>query len=70
MTKGKIMAEAKTPLPDENFEAVSGGADTDNATPVNAPACPKCGGTDVMLVDTPDRSFWHCYDCGYEWDYS
>ena len=64
------MAEEKIPVPDEALEAVAGGEDEAGKGFAQTPACPKCGGTDVMLEDFPDRSFWHCYDCGYDWGFS
>ena len=60
------MAEKKIPVSDEKLESVAGGADVEPVGDV--PPCPKCGSTNVMLIDFPDKAWWHCYDCGYEWD--
>ena len=61
------MAEEKIPVSDDKLESVAGGADAGASGFSERPTCPKCGGADVMLEDFPDKSFWHCYDCGYEW---
>ena len=64
------MVEEKTPVPDEALEAVAGGA---NAKEVgnnrNGEACPRCGSINTMYEEFPDKAYWHCYDCQYDWDF-
>ena len=62
------MSEKKIPVPDEKLESVAGGEDVEAAVVKDDPLCPKCGSSNVMLIDFPDKCWWHCYDCGYEWD--
>ena len=63
------MAEEKKPVSDDRLESVAGGANADGAPVESTPPCPQCGSTNVMLIDFPDKCWWHCYDCGYEWDF-
>ena len=64
------MAEKITPLTDGELEGVAGGAGEKTSGFTSTPACPQCGGTNVRLIDFPDNARWHCYDCGYEWDFT
>ena len=57
-------------MADGALEAVAGGADEKTPGFTSTPACPQCGSTNVRLIDFPDKAWWHCYDCGYEWDFN
>ena len=64
------MVEEKTSVPDEALEAVAGGAYAEaNGAASNGDVCPKCGSVNTMYEDFPDKAYWHCYDCGYDWDF-
>ena len=65
-----LAKETKAPLSDEALEGVAGGVEDEKTVVGDVPPCPQCGSTNVMLIDFPDKCWWHCYDCGYEWDFS
>lgn len=70
MVSENLKPENQGSLPEEALEGVAGGAPAEAAGLSSVPNCPKCGSSNVMYEDFPDKAWWHCYDCGYDWDFS